>query len=138
MGNRTYQYLRVVCDGQQYLLAKLMSKKKGKSVLMKVVQINSTCGSGSTGKICVAVSELLVANDIENYILYTVGSSSYPLGKKYMSAFDTKLQALRAKVCGNYGFQSRVATKRLIKYIKDIEPDIVHIHNIHSHNVLLI
>ena len=38
---------------------------------MKVVQINTTCGSGSTGKICVAVSELLTKQGVENYILYS-------------------------------------------------------------------
>ena len=39
---------------------------------MKIVQINSTCESGSIGKICKAVSQLLTKNNIENYILYTM------------------------------------------------------------------
>ena len=104
---------------------------------MKVVQINSVCGSGSTGKICVAVSELLADKKIENHILYAVGNSAYPLGKCYMSAIDVKWQALKAKVFGNYGFQSRGATTRLIRELEQISPDIVHLHNLHSHNVHL-
>ena len=104
---------------------------------MKIVQINSVCGSGSTGRICVAVSELLTAKNIENYILYSVGNSTYPLGKKYMSSFDTKFQALKSRVFGNYGFQSKNATKRLIKQLDMISPDVVHLHNLHSHNVNL-
>lgn len=104
---------------------------------MKVVQINSVCGIGSTGKICVAVSELLTAKGIENYILYAVGNSTYPLGKKYMSSAEIKLQALKSKIFGNYGFQSKSATKRLIKQLDHISPDIVHLHNLHSHNVHL-
>ena len=90
---------------------------------MKIVQINSVCGSGSTGRICVAVSELLTAKNIENYILYSVGNSTYPLGKKYMSSFDTKFQALKSRVFGNYGFQSKNATKRLLKQLDMISPD---------------
>ena len=39
---------------------------------MKVVQINSVCGSGSTGKICVAVSELLADKKIENLISFII------------------------------------------------------------------
>lgn len=104
---------------------------------MKIVQINSTCGSGSTGKICVAVSELLTKRGIENYILYTSGKSSYPLGIRYMSKPETKWQALRSRVIGNYGFQSRSATKRLLGELDRISPDIVHLHNLHSHNVHL-
>lgn len=104
---------------------------------MKIVQINSTCGSGSTGKICVAVSELLTARDIENYILYTNGNSSYPKGKKYMSVLEVKWQALKSRIFGNYGFQSKKATWRLIAELESISPSIVHLHNLHSHNVHL-
>lgn len=104
---------------------------------MKIVQINSVCGSSSTGKICVAVSELLTAQNIENYILYAISNSDYPLGRKYMSPLEVKLQALKSRVFGNYGFQSKSATKRLIKELDAISPDIVQLHNLHSHNVNL-
>ena len=50
---------------------------------MKIVQINTTCGVGSTGKICTAVSRLLTENNIENYIFYSSAKSEYPLGIKY-------------------------------------------------------
>lgn len=104
---------------------------------MKVVQINSVCDSGSTGKICVAISKLLTENNIENYILYASGKSSYPLGIRYMSSIQVKIQALISKILGNYGFESRMATRRLIKMIDSIKPDIVQLHNLHGHNVNL-
>ena len=103
--------------------------------MSKIVQINATCGAGSTGKICVAVSKLLSEQNIENYIYYSTGNSSYPLGRKYMSDKEIKLQALLSRVFGNYGFQARRATKRLIKELEKISPDIIHLHNIHSHNI---
>ena len=104
---------------------------------IKVAQINITCGAGSTGKICVAVSELLTEKGIENYILYSSGNSEYPLSRRYMGRFETKIQALKSRIFGNYGFNSKIATKRLIKQLDDISPDIVHLHNIHGHNVHL-
>lgn len=104
---------------------------------MKLVQINSVCESGSTGKICVAVSKLLSAQNVENYILYACGTSDYTLAKKYMSSFDVKIQALKSKIFGNYGFQSKSATKRLIEELDRISPDVVQLHNLHSHNVHL-
>lgn len=104
---------------------------------MKIVQINTVCGSGSTGKICLAVSELLTDQRVENFTLYASGNSSYPLGIKYMSSFEVKLQALKSRILGNYGFNSGNATKRLIKHLESINPDIVHLHNLHGHNVHL-
>ncbi len=104
---------------------------------MKIVQINGTCGSGSTGKICIAVSELLTKQGTENYILYNLGKSSYPLGIRYMSKPEIKFQALKSRVLGNYGFQSQSATKRLLAELERISPDVIHLHNLHSHNVHL-
>ena len=101
---------------------------------MKIVQINVTCGLGSTGKICTSVSELLSAENIENYILYVSGKSSFPYGIKYASDKYIKLQALKSRIFGNYGFNSQYATKRLINELNRIKPDIVHLHNLHGHN----
>lgn len=101
---------------------------------MKIVQINSHCGSGSTGKICVAVSKLLTENGIENYILYGAGNSEYPLGKCYMSGLETKVQALQSRILGNYGLNSKAATKRMLQMLDEIQPDVVHLHNLHGHN----
>ena len=50
---------------------------------MKIVQINATCGKGSTGKIAVSISELLSQYNIENYVLYASGQSDYSLSVKY-------------------------------------------------------
>lgn len=104
---------------------------------MKIVQINSVCGVGSTGKICVAVSRLLAQKNVENYVLYASGKSEYPLGIRYMTSKEVKWQALRSRILGNYGFNSVRATKRLLKELDRIQPDIVHLHNLHGHNVHL-
>ena len=101
---------------------------------MKLVQINATCGAGSTGKICVAVSRLLTEQGIENYILYASGQSDYPLGRRYMSPCEVKWQTLRSRICGNYGLNSRGATRRMIALLEEISPQMVHLHNLHGHN----
>ena len=104
---------------------------------MKVVQINAVCSNGSTGKICVDISKLLTEKGIENYIFYSQGTSNYPLGIKYTDDRDLKIQALKSRVLGNFGFNSQRATKKLVKELERINPDIVHLHNIHSQNVNL-
>ena len=101
---------------------------------MKIVQINAVCGQGSTGKICVDISRLLTEQGLENYIFYASGDSDDPLARRYMTAREIKIQALRSRLLGNYGFNSRGATRRLIDMLEETKPDIVHLHNLHSHN----
>lgn len=101
---------------------------------MKIVQINATCGVGSTGKICVGISETLEKNSVENYILYSVKDSTYPYGLRYGNEVYRKCQALKSRVFGNYGFNSRSATKKLIGELERLQPDIIHLHNLHSHD----
>lgn len=100
---------------------------------MKVVQINAVC-NGSTGKICVAISDLLTQEGIENYIFHTGGKVDLPAARQYMTHNEIKLQALRSRILGNYGFNSAAATRRLLKQLDAVSPDIVHLHNIHGHN----
>ncbi len=104
---------------------------------MKIVQINATCNSGSTGKICYAISQLLNKRGIENYILYSLGNSNYEQGIKYTNEKYLKRQALKSRIFGNYGFNSKSSTKNLISELKKIKPDIIHLHNIHSNDVNL-
>lgn len=101
---------------------------------MKIVQINATCGSGSTGKICVDISRLLTDKHIENYIIYSGKKSDYPLGIYCGDSKEIKIQALRSHLFGLYGFNSKQITKRMLKKLDEIEPDVVHLHNLHGHN----
>ncbi len=103
---------------------------------MKVVQINQVCYS-STGKIAIGISKMLTEQGVENHICYSFGQSDYPLAKKYGSDMGTKATALLAKLGGRYGFYSTKITKTLIRELEKIRPDVVHLHNIHGHNVNL-
>lgn len=100
---------------------------------MKVVQINSVCGQGSTGKIAVDISRSLNDRGIENYILYGVGKSEYPEGISISDMYYVKLNILMTRLFGKHGFYSHGATHKLIKHLKRIKPDVIHLHNIHGH-----
>lgn len=101
---------------------------------MKIVQINVTCGIGSTGKICEALSEKMTQNGIENAVFYSSRQSDLSKAKKYMTDNDVKFQSLKSHVFGKYGFYSSKATSSLIKELKKFKPDIIHLHNLHGHN----
>ncbi len=101
---------------------------------MIIVQINATCGVGSTGKICVGISRLLHENGIENYILYSSKSNGYEYGIQCSDNAAIKVEAVKSRIFGNYGFNSGKATRRIISELERIKPDIVHVHNIHGHD----
>lgn len=104
---------------------------------MKVVQVNTTCGVGSTGKICVDISKKMTEEGIENYILFSSKTNGYELGIQCADDLYIKAQALKSHVFGNYGFNSVKETKKIIQELEKIEPDIVHLHNIHGHDCSL-
>lgn len=100
---------------------------------MKVVQINAVCGYGSTGRIAVEISKALTNEHIENYIFYGVKKSDYNLGIKISSDFYVRTNIIKTRLFGKHGFYSKLATRRLINYLKEIKPDIIHLHNLHGH-----
>lgn len=100
----------------------------------KIVQINTTCGTGSTGKIAVSISELFTQKGLENRILFSCGTNGYELGIPCGSRRYTKMQAVKSRVLGNYGFNSKVETKKMIAEIDKFSPNVVLLHNIHGHD----
>ena len=101
---------------------------------MKVLLINSVCGQGSTGRICVGIAEMLRKGGYIAYIAYAHGNSSYLNSFNFSGGkFDYYLHNILSRLTDSEGLHSVFATKRLIKEIESIQPDIVHIHTMHGH-----
>ncbi len=101
---------------------------------MKVFQINSTCGFGSTGRIAVDILRELEKNGDEGIIAYGRNSApenvnSYRIG----SDLDVKIHGVLSRITDRQGFYGTSATKKLIQKIKEYNPDIIHLHNIHGY-----
>lgn len=99
-----------------------------------LLQINSTANWGSTGKIAEQIGELAIANGWDSYIAYgrhccQSKSRLIKVGSKLSQAWHLMI----ARLFDKQGLGSRHATKRLIKQIKEINPDIIHLHNIHGY-----
>lgn len=106
--------------------------------MKKLLQINPVVRENtSTGKIMRALGELAIANGWESYIAYSgardgvLPHSSHliPVGNKW----DLLLHFLTTRLFDAHGLASRRATRRLIRQIQDLNPDVIHIHNIHGY-----
>lgn len=102
----------------------------------KLLQINSTVNVGSTGRIAEQIGAKAIAQGWESYIAYgrECGVSKSQL-IKIGSVVGVWLHALLTRLTDKHGLFSTFATKRLIRKIKKISPDVIHLHNIHGYYI---
>lgn len=99
------------------------------------MQINITCGRGSTGKLAEALYTKSISEGYEARFAY----SAYEPSLKDAFRIENKLQNyLRRglnKYFGRRQSHSTPGTKRLIKFIKKENPDLIHVHNVQQNAV---
>lgn len=103
---------------------------------MKVIQINSVCGIGSTGRIATDIHNILIEQGHESYIAYGRGTArncdkTIKIGNQY----DIYAHVVLTRICDNHGFGSKKATNEFINTIKEFDPDVIHMHNIHGYYI---
>lgn len=101
-----------------------------------LLQINVTANWGSHGKIAEMIGRKAIAQGWNSYIAYgrNMNSSRSKL-IKIGSKVDFYLHILGSILFDRHGLCSTSATRRFIKEIDKIKPDIVHIHNLHGYYV---
>ena len=101
---------------------------------MKILQINSSCGQGSTGRICTGIADMLKSYGHDAYIAYGHGFSDYPNSLNISGGKrDYLTHNILSRLTDSECLHSTIATKRLLNWIESIKPDIVHLHNLHGH-----
>lgn len=100
----------------------------------KLLQINSVCNIGSTGKIAEEIGIVAMKNNWESHIAYARGAKK---SESHTTRIANKLEVysnvLYTRIFDKDSPISKIATKRLIKYIESISPDIIHLHNLHGY-----
>lgn len=104
---------------------------------MKVVQINAVYGMGSTGVIVKDIGDMLYKNGHKCYFVYQQTNDDISTGYKMGNYLDWKLHALGTRLLGKQGYFSCKSTNKLCTYLDKINPDIVHLHNLHSNYINL-
>lgn len=99
-----------------------------------ILQINVTANWGSTGQIAESCNQYAAYYGWDIYFAY--GRYMNPAKSQLIitnSKWDIYEHYAENNLFDNEGLASRRSTKRLINAIKRINPDIVHLHNIHDH-----
>ena len=99
-------------------------------------QINVTCNWGSTGRIAEEIGQVAIQQGWDSYIAYGRGK---PVSKSHLirigNDWDMYEHGLETRIFDNHGLASRRATRKLIRQIEEIRPDIIHLHNIHGYYI---
>lgn len=102
--------------------------------------INSVCGIRSTGRICTDLAADFEREGHTVKIAYgreTVPEKYQKYATKIGTSCDVYAHALISRLLDNTGSGSRSATLRLISYIEDYDPEVIHLHNLHGYYVNL-
>lgn len=102
---------------------------------MKILQINAVNRFGSTGGTCKELENYI--NQTKENICYTAFSVGQRQEHEYRigSNFDRKLHALLSRLTGRQGWFSVGATRRLLRYMDNLQPDVVHLRNLHGNYI---
>ena len=106
--------------------------------MRKLLQINPVLRvNTSTGRIMQEIGELAMQHGWESYIAYSYGrdgikpckSQLIPVGNRWSVAWH----GIVTRLSDRHGLSSDEATRRFIRQIEELNPDIIHIHNIHGY-----
>ncbi len=106
---------------------------------MKIVEINAV-HSGSTGKIMFGIADELRKNGHE---VWTFSAYYYQREKKaefpvieghtyFGNCFENMIHLRSSQLTGFHGCFSYFGTRKLLKKIDCITPDVIHLHNLHN------
>ena len=101
---------------------------------MTILQINTVANSGSTGRIAEEIGLLAMQEGMQSFIAY--GRWAMPSKSnliKISSKLDCVWHGIESRIFDNHGLCSKRSTKNFISQIEKINPDIIHLHNIHGY-----
>ena len=102
--------------------------------MKKLLQINITANWGSHGKIAEGIGQAAIKQGWQSYIAYgrwanPSASNLFHIGNRW----DEMRHGVASRLFDNHGLMSQKATKSLLQFVRNVNPDIVHLHNIHGY-----
>lgn len=101
---------------------------------MKIVQVNTVYGAGSTGRIVADLHRASLAVGHDSYVAFGRGSvEPSPRLHRVGGAVSTAVHGLQTRLLDRHGLASTGPTLDLVRWLADLRPDVVHLHNLHGY-----
>lgn len=103
--------------------------------MKKIMQINITCGKGSTGRLSLALYNATLHAGYDAKFAYSAYTPSLETAFNIETKLQNYLRRGLNKYLGRRIRHSRPGTKRLIRYIEQEKPDLIHLHNVQQNSI---
>lgn len=106
--------------------------------MKKLLQVNPVLRANtSTGRIMQEIGNLAIAHGWESYLAYSGGRDGRQACSSHLVPVGNKASVLwhglMTRLFDRHGLASVSATRRFIRQIGAIAPDVIHIHNLHGY-----
>lgn len=102
---------------------------------MNIVQINQTQNFGSTGKIMRELNSVIISHGHRGYCVcgysYEKEADTYKMSSGNQNV-QIRKNLLISRITGVMGYRQKNSTKKMLAWIDEKKPDIIHLHNIHG------
>ena len=106
---------------------------------MRILLINSVCGAGSTGKIVRGLYDYYIKKGHAAAVAYGRGADFREENiLRFSPVWEVWLHAGLTRLTGLTGVYSPLATRRLLRFIDEFRPDIIHLHELHAYFINVI
>lgn len=104
--------------------------------MKKLLQINVVVNTGSTGRIAEEIGQSAMQQGWESHIAYgRKPRASMSKAIRIGSGLDVIFHKLQTLLFDRHGLGSVKSTQKMIEKIKELEPNIIHLHNIHGYYI---
>lgn len=101
---------------------------------MRVLQINSVAGYGSTGRIVEEIGEKIRETGGESYIVYGRKTGREEVNDIRVGGdWECRKHWLLTRIADRHGLGSARATRELVTTIRKLRPNVIHLHNLHGY-----
>lgn len=105
--------------------------------MKSLLQINTNVGWNSTGRIAEDIGKMAIEHGWRSTIAYGRNINGSPASASQLlrvgNNYDVWRHGISTRLFDNHGLGSKRPTIEFIKRIEDINPDIIHLHNIHGY-----
>lgn len=106
--------------------------------MKRILLINAVCGTGSTGRIVADLWKTLKNKGCEAKVAFGIGEGLL-VDKQDQFKFNNKwgyyLHNAISRITDRAGFYSNIPTLRLLRFMDQYKPDLIHLHNLHGYYV---
>ena len=106
---------------------------------MKYLFINSVAGFGSTGRIAAEKCRELMKEGHQCVLAFgrTKANCDDVPTVQIGTSLDYRIHGVRSRILDDHGFGSKKATRRFLAWVKDYDPDVIWLHNLHGYYIHL-